>query len=52
MIWEFIMPVSERPRVLAYLDERSINAYSLFSTEDSLISSLAMREFLFKPERL
>jgi hypothetical protein len=43
-IWKFTLPRSERPRVLAYLDEHNLNAYSLFGSEDALMEMMARRE--------
>lgn len=35
-LWKFTIPRSERERVLAYLDEHNLNAYSLFGSEEAL----------------
>lgn len=43
--WKFTIPVSERPKVLALLDEHNLNAFSLFGSEESLMETLANREF-------
>ena len=44
-VWKLIVPASERPKVLASLDQRDINAFSLFQSEDSLMETLAVRHF-------
>lgn len=43
--WRFTLPVSERVKVIRLLDEYNLNAFSLFGSEDSLMETLAMREF-------
>ena len=43
--WKFTIPVTERPKVLALLDEYNLNAFSLFGSEESLMTALASREF-------
>lgn len=44
-LWKFTLPSSERPKVLKYLDAFNLNAYSLYGSEDSLMHTLATREF-------
>jgi hypothetical protein len=43
--WKFTIPVMERQKVLALLDEHNLNAFSLFGSEESLMETLATREF-------
>lgn len=43
--WKFRIPVTERRKVLALLDEYNLNAFSLFGSEESLMDTLATREF-------
>jgi hypothetical protein len=43
--WKFTIPVTERPKVIALLDEHNLNAFSLFGSEESLMETLATREF-------
>jgi hypothetical protein len=43
--WKFTIPVTERPKVLALLDEHNLNAFSLLGSEESLMETLAAREF-------
>ena len=43
--WKFAIPLTERPKVLALLDEHNLNAFSLLGSEESLIATLATREF-------
>lgn len=45
-LWKFTLPRSERDRVLAYLDEHNLNAYSLFGSEEALMEMMARRELL------
>lgn len=44
--WKFTIPVTERAKVLALLDEHNLNAFSLFGSEESLMETLAIREFV------
>lgn len=46
LLFKFSIPASERKSVLRRLDAYNINPYTLFQTEDALISSLALREEL------
>ena len=43
-LWKFYLPLSERERALNFLDRFNLNAYSLFGSTDSLVSTLAERE--------
>jgi FRG domain len=45
-LWKFTVPRLERARVLAYLDEHNLNAYSLFGSEEALMEMMARRELL------
>ena len=44
-VFKFNIPSSERKKVLKFLDEFNLKAYSLFGSEDSLMNMLAVREF-------
>ena len=44
-LWKLTVPSSEARKVLKHLDEYNINAFSLFQSEESLMSSLANRIF-------
>ena len=48
LLIKYILPVSERKKVLKKLDLMNINAYSLFDTEESLMDTLSTREFFIK----
>jgi len=43
--WKFNIPASKRLNVLALLDEHNLNAFSLLGSEESLMETLATREF-------
>jgi hypothetical protein len=45
MCWKFTIPASERTKVLRLLAEYNLNAFSLFGSEESLMETLALREF-------
>ena len=44
-LWKFTVPASESVKVMKRLNEYNINAFSLFRSEESLMSSLATRIF-------
>ncbi|MCB9978431.1 MAG: FRG domain-containing protein [Rhodospirillales bacterium] len=39
------IPKTERQKVLTYLDQYNLNAFTLFGTEDALMETIAFREF-------
>ena len=43
--WKFTIPATERTKVLQVLDEHNLNAFSLFGSEESMMMTLATREF-------
>ena len=43
--WEIQIPSSERERVLSHLDSLNINAFSLLNSTESLLATIAFREF-------
>lgn len=45
LIWKFKLPSAERVTVLKELDAYNLNSYSLFGSEESLMDTLAFREF-------
>jgi hypothetical protein len=45
---KFDLPSTERVKVLKFLDAFNLNAYSLFGSEESLMETIALREFDFK----
>lgn len=47
-IYKFNIPGSERIKVLKALEQNNLNAFSLFGTEESLMKTLAFREFHFR----
>ena len=44
VLWRFVIPSTERAKVLRRLDRLNLNAYSLFGSEESLMETLAFRE--------
>jgi hypothetical protein len=48
LLWKFTLPASEREKVLRKLDLYNINSYSLFGSEESLMETVFIREFLQK----
>jgi len=44
LLWKINIPMSERLKALKYLDAININSFSLFSSEESLLATLALRE--------
>jgi hypothetical protein len=49
--WKFNIPSSQRLAVLRFLETVNLNAYSLFGSEESLMTALALREFDLKPPK-
>jgi hypothetical protein len=45
-LWKFTLPASERPAVLKQLEMFNITAFSLFGSEESLLRTMALREFI------
>jgi hypothetical protein len=43
-LWRFVIPSTERTKVLRRLDRLNLNAYSLFGSEEALMETLAFRE--------
>lgn len=50
LLWKFTFPRSKRIEFLRYLDQMNINSVSLFNTEDSLMETVALREFVLSNE--
>ena len=47
-LWKFDIPSSERSKVLRALNDYNLNAYSLFGSEESLLETMWLREYVFK----
>ena len=47
-LFRITMPIGDRVEALKQLDLMNINKFTLFSSEDSLISTVARREWLFR----
>ncbi len=45
LCWRFSIPVTERRKVLAELNSYNLNAFSLFGSEESMMETLAIKEF-------
>ena len=43
-LWKLTLPSTERHKVLKVLDAHNLNSFSLFQTEESLLSTIAVRE--------
>ena len=48
VLWKFSIPSNERLKVLRLLDRYNLNAFSLFGSDESLMETVALREFLFR----
>jgi len=46
LLWKFIVPSSERKNALKRLDAYNINAYSIFQSEESIIETVFLREYV------
>lgn len=49
LAWEFQIPARERVTVLRELQQYNLTQYSLFHSEESLLQTIAMNEFLLDP---
>ena len=47
LLWKFVLPGRLRTEVLRRLDEFNLNAFSLFQSEEALLSTVALREIQF-----
>jgi len=45
-LWKFILPSAERKRALKILDTYNINSYSLFQSEESILETALMRDYI------
>jgi hypothetical protein len=50
-LWRITIPAVERTETLRYLDQFNLNAFSLFGSEESLMETVAFREFARRDER-
>jgi hypothetical protein len=50
--WKICIPVTERRKVLAELNEYNLNAFSLFGSEESMMETMAMKEFYLDAEKV
>jgi hypothetical protein len=48
LLWRFDLPSEERVTVLRMLDEHNLNAFSLFTSEESLLETMWLREHVLK----
>jgi hypothetical protein len=47
-LWKFTLPATERKTVLTHLHKLNITGFSLFGSEESLMETLAIREFVIR----
>lgn len=47
LLWKFNIPATERLKILKEIDNYNLNAFSLFSSEESLMETMALRELHF-----
>lgn len=48
IFWKITLPAAERFKVLHILDRHNLNEHSLYGSEESLMSTIALREFYFR----
>jgi hypothetical protein len=46
--WKFMIPSTERRKVLKQLNDYNLNAFSLFGSEESLLQTMWLREHSFR----
>jgi hypothetical protein len=51
-LWRFDLPSTERVKVLSALSDYNLNAFSLFGSEESLLESLWLREYVLRKRTL
>lgn len=51
LLWRFDLPSSERHKVLGILADYNLNAFSLFGSEESLLETMWLREYVLKQQR-
>ena len=49
LLWKIILPATLRKDVLTMLDRYTLNAFSLFEDENSLMKTIAFREVDLRP---
>ena len=47
-LWKFELPSTEREKVLRVLSDYNLNAYSLFSSEESLLETMWIQEHVLR----
>ena len=47
-LWKITLPASERKTVLKYVDQHNVTGFSLFHSDESLMETLALREFTLR----
>jgi len=52
LLRKFVIPATESSKALKKLDSYNINAYSLFASEESLMETIAVREFILRKNNL
>jgi hypothetical protein len=51
LLWKFNIPSTERETVLRALNDYNLNAFSLFGSEESLVETLWVREYILREVR-
>lgn len=52
LLWKFNIPTAQKFKVLKYLEDHNINAFSLFGSEESLMETIALRELHMREHEL
>jgi hypothetical protein len=47
-LWRFDLSSGERTKVLEILDDHNLNAFSLFGSEESLLETMWVREYVLR----
>ncbi len=45
LLWKYNIPISERNKVLKKLDAFNLNLFSVFGSDESLMATMATRQF-------
>ena len=51
-LWKFDLPSEERVRILRLLNEYNLNAFSLFDSEETLLETMWLREYVLRDREL
>jgi hypothetical protein len=51
LLWKITIPSEERETVLRVLNDYNLNAFSLFGSEESLVETMWLREYVLRESK-